>query len=252
MSMENTPVKKVINKQNNNINHFCRICGIDIRISGRGKLNIFEGAKSVRDKLAERLSYILQTSVSKDGTSSTICLNCKRNLERLEKATADLVRFKETAERTAKEQRTFIVNDKENSGERFKRCTFLDSPKNEKPVKRKACETEVRRNILQPSATPMFLTELPNHDDLFVNSQPRVMNRSKTNVEIIRGVANNERVSIANAVWDSRDLKDMIMCKIEKDVVNEFRGLCSRRNPSILANSTPHNVINITDGWRLV
>jgi hypothetical protein len=45
----------------------------------------------------------------------------------------------------------------------------------------------------------------------------------------------------------SRDLKDMIMCKIEKDVVNEFEGLCSLRNPSILANSTPHNVINITD-----
>ena len=39
----------------------------------------------------------------------------------------------------------------------------------------------------------------------------------------------------------------MIMCKIEKDVVNKFKGLCSRRNPSILANSTPHNVINITD-----
>ncbi|CAB4011011.1 Hypothetical predicted protein [Paramuricea clavata] len=185
------------------------------------KRNIFQGAKSVRDKLAERLSCILQTSVSKNGTSSTICLNCKRNLERLEKATADLVRFKETAGRTAKEQKTFIVNDKENSGERFKRCKFLDSPKNEKPVKRKACETEVRRNILQPSATPMFLTELPNHDDLFVNSQHRVMNRSKTKVEvtidypstqkrktiteeldakIIRGVANNERVSIANAV----------------------------------------------------
>lgn len=91
----------------------------------------------------------------------------------MEKATADLVRFKEMAERTAKEQRAFIVNDKENSGERFKRCKFLDSPKNEKPVKRKACETEVRRNILQP--TPMFL---------FVNSQPRVMNRSKTKVEV--------------------------------------------------------------------
>lgn len=81
----------------------------------------------------------------------------------------------------------------------------------------------------------------------YPSTQQRKTITEELDAKIIRGVANNERVFIANAVWDSKDLKDMIMCKIEKDVVNEFKGLCSRRNPSILANSTPHNVINITD-----
>ena len=99
MSRQSTPVKRI--KQvniNSDMNNICRICSINIPISGRGRFNIFEGGKSVKEKLAERLSYILERPVLNDGTSSTICFKCKRELERLEKAASDLAKFKEMAD----------------------------------------------------------------------------------------------------------------------------------------------------------
>ena len=65
--------------------------------------------------------------------------------------------------------------------------------------------------------------------------------------KIARGVATNDRVSVANAVWESEDLREKLLCKVEKDINIESKGLSSRKNQSVLADTTPNNLININD-----
>jgi hypothetical protein len=187
MSKQSTPVKKIkqVNINSVNINDTCRICSINIPISVRGRLNIFEGAKSVKEKVAERLSQILQRPVLNDGTSSTICYKCKRDLEKLEKAALDLAKFKEMAERSTREQRQSATMDKENTCERFKRCKCLNSPSKERNIKRKATDVtdaKVHRNILQPKST--LTSELPSHEDLFTHNTQHKPRNSKVEVSL--------------------------------------------------------------------
>ncbi len=63
----------------------------------------------------------------------------------------------------------------------------------------------------------------------------------------MRGVATNDRVSVANAVWESEDLREKLLCKVEKDINIESKGLSSRKNQSVLADTTLNNLININD-----
>ena len=65
--------------------------------------------------------------------------------------------------------------------------------------------------------------------------------------KIVRGVATNERMSVINAEWESKDLRGKLLRKVEKDINSEIKGLSSRRNPSLLADTTPNNIINIKD-----
>ena len=48
--------------------------------------------------------------------------------------------------------------------------------------------------------------------------------------KIVRGVASNDYVSVNNAVWESEDLKEKLLCKVEKDINIESKGLSSRKN----------------------
>jgi hypothetical protein len=52
---------------------------------------------------------------------------------------------------------------------------------------------------------------------------------------------------VANAVWESEDLREKLLCKVEKDINIESKGLSSRKNQSVLADTTPNNLININD-----
>jgi len=128
--MLKTPVKKIKITERTTTKDICRTCSINILVSGRARHNIFTGAKSLKEKLAERLTALIGISVCEDVVlSSNICSKCKREIEKLEKAAADLETFKEVAQRAAKEQRNlFSANQSDKESERlpapsrFKRC----------------------------------------------------------------------------------------------------------------------------------
>ena len=46
--------------------------------------------------------------------------------------------------------------------------------------------------------------------------------------KIVRSVATNDFVSVTNAVWESEDLKEKLLCKVEKDIDIESKRLSSR------------------------
>lgn len=107
-----TPVKKNLSY---NVNNFCRICNVNLLISGCGRFNLFHGVLE-KEQTASRLSSILGFVLSKDHCSSIMCVKCRRTLERFEKFTKDLSEFKQKAKETDEEQK-----QSSNSSARFKR-----------------------------------------------------------------------------------------------------------------------------------
>jgi hypothetical protein len=167
-----TPLKKV-NIQNFALEDLCRLCNVNVRISGRGRFNIFHGTKSVTSKISERLSSLLGlSSIPQDRSlPSIICSKCKRVFEKLEKTNAELHELKETYQKSLEHQLAAVKHKDENVQERYKRCT-RDSPSSS-TQKKKVAKVDVHRNILiESNKNP----ELEIHDDLIVH--PKLKNRN--------------------------------------------------------------------------
>ena len=67
------------------LDDFCRVCNVDLRLSGQGKFNLFEGETSKKQNVSARLSSVLGIPVEKEqDASSRLCFKCKREMEKLE------------------------------------------------------------------------------------------------------------------------------------------------------------------------
>lgn len=152
------------------LSDICRLCNLNVKILGRGRYNIFQGTKSLSEKLAERLSVVVGFPVVEDvSLSSIICSKCKRTFEKLEKAASELQSFKDICSRSAKQQYELS----EDPAPRFKRCN-RDSPSNSTVLnqKKKLAKTGVKRSILGENITQQVQEGLNIHDDLIVHPNP--------------------------------------------------------------------------------
>ena len=57
-----TPVKIL----RSSLDDFCCVCNIDLRLSGQGKFNLFEGETSKKQNVAARLSSVLEIPVDNE------------------------------------------------------------------------------------------------------------------------------------------------------------------------------------------
>ena len=81
----NTPVKKVLVADGLKIDSFCRVCNINVKISGRGRYNLFGGKRSKEERVVARLSFVLSAPVVEEKNVSSIsCFKCRRNMKKLE------------------------------------------------------------------------------------------------------------------------------------------------------------------------
>jgi len=64
---------------------------------------------------------------------------------------------------------------------------------------------------------------------------------------IARSLASGEHDTIVNAVWKSSKMKEKLMTKVEKEIEDECAELSSKKNPSILSNAIPVNIMELTD-----
>ena len=72
-SSEKTPLKSTQFISND----CCRICRINLKISGRSKINIF-GSKRDNEEFLKTLSFVLLSEVKDTtGLSQIVCQNCK-------------------------------------------------------------------------------------------------------------------------------------------------------------------------------
>ena len=53
--------------------------------------------------------------------------------------------------------------------------------------------------------------------------------------------------SVVNAVWNSKELQSRVVKKVEKQIQEEYCGLCSRKTPSILTKTSPESIISCKD-----
>ena len=64
---------------------FCRVCNVNIAISGCARFHLFEGKTSLQNNVAGRLSQVLGFEVTREnGLSSHLCLKCKRDIEKID------------------------------------------------------------------------------------------------------------------------------------------------------------------------
>ena len=72
-SIQKTPTKVI------KPDDLCRVCRCSPAVLGRGKCNLFTSKKSIEEKIAERLSTVLDIPVlQSDGFFSVICYKCHR------------------------------------------------------------------------------------------------------------------------------------------------------------------------------
>lgn len=109
-----TPQKLV----NVNRNDICRICCINIKISGRSKMNIF-GGKRENVEFVNRMSTVLKMGIDNaDGLSQMVCQKCQREVVKLCK-----VLEQESAVKLFREAYTEAVDKQLNNVQvRQKRC----------------------------------------------------------------------------------------------------------------------------------
>jgi len=137
----NTPVKKVLCEID--VNSLCRVCNINISISGRGKFHLFDGKASKKQNIATRLSLVLDCPVERSDVSSCICNKCRRELEKLEKYQIYLQNFKQLSNKTLHKQSGTAAT------QRVIRCHRGNSPSSAKiPLRKK---TATARRILYPA-----------------------------------------------------------------------------------------------------
>jgi len=69
-----TPVKIL----RTSVDDFCRVCNVNIAISGWRHFHLFEGKTSLQNNVAGRLSQVLGFEVTREnGLSAHLCLMCK-------------------------------------------------------------------------------------------------------------------------------------------------------------------------------
>ena len=141
----NTPVKKVKGLCDIDVNNQCRVCSVNISISGRGKFNLFDGKASKEQNIATRLSLVLGHPLQRsEGVSSCICNKCRRELDKIEKYQTCVNNFKHLGEETLRSQ-----SGRAASTTRVKRC-YRSSPSSAKSPLRKK-NTLLPRKILHPA-----------------------------------------------------------------------------------------------------
>lgn len=161
LSPPKTPVKKIINKQSFGLEDICRLCNINVRISGLGRFNISSGKKSIELKLAERLSVVVGAPiVQDDNLSSIICSKCKRTFEKLEKSSNELREFQQMCILSMQQHQENVELIA-----RTKRC-HRDSPSSSSNARKK-------RTILSENTQTH---ELNVHDDFIVPPKPKDRN----------------------------------------------------------------------------
>ena len=63
----------------------------------------------------------------------------------------------------------------------------------------------------------------------------------------MRNIVDGTNTAVANAVWDSENLKGCLLKKVENEIQEECSRLCRRKSPSILANTSPDHIISLKD-----
>jgi len=96
------------------------VCNVDLRLSGQGKFNLFEGETSKKQNVATRLSSVLGIPVEKEqDASSWLCIKCKREMEKLETLSECMKNFCEKAKQSLKYQKNLFDSGFQ---DRTKRC----------------------------------------------------------------------------------------------------------------------------------
>ena len=69
----------------------------------------------------------------------------------------------------------------------------------------------------------------------------------ETEARIVRNIVDGTHIGVGNAVWASETLKSYLLKKVENEIREECSSLCSRKSPSILANTSPDHIISLKD-----
>lgn len=170
-----TPVKIL----RSSLHDLCRVCNVNLRTSGQGKFNLFEGEATKKQNVAARLSSVLGFPVEKEhDASSRLCFKCRREMEKLETLNECLENFRKKALQSLQDQRNLFESGLQ---ERRKRC-HRSSPSS--PIRKRAVQKSPfrssQRQILKPvgSKTQNTLAELPCHEELIIPVKPKKITSS--------------------------------------------------------------------------
>lgn len=161
-----TPVKRIVS-----LNCLCRVCNLNLLISGSGRINLFDGVCAREHKIAARLSTILGFQVAKEIVASSIlCMKCRREMKKFEKLFEALNVFRKKAKETLKEQKELAECG--NSPQRMKRC-YKGSPTSSSGLARKKSTVKSpQRSILtQIQRENLLPADFQVHNDLVVPSK---------------------------------------------------------------------------------
>ena len=102
-SAEKTPAKSIEFISND----YCRICRINLKISGRSKINIF-GSKRENKEFLKTLSLVLSTGINDaTGLSQIVCQKCQREVlkfSRVLEQGKELALFREKCDEAVRNQ----------------------------------------------------------------------------------------------------------------------------------------------------
>ena len=158
---------------------FCRVCNVNIAISGCARYHLFEGKTSLQNNVAGRLSQVLGFEVTREnGLSSHLCLKCKRDIEKIEKLSDFTKKFREKALETQKIQNELSISGAQ--AHRVKRC-HRSSPSSSSPHAKKSSGSSfwIRpKRILKQSNDSNSLAAMPFHEELVIPVKPKTLTSS--------------------------------------------------------------------------
>ena len=172
-SAEKTPLKSTQFISND----YCRICRINLKISGRSKINIF-GSKRDNEEFLKTLSFVLFSEIKDTtGLSQIVCQKCKREVlkfSRVLEQGKELTLFREKCKEAFRNQL------EEYNLKRQKRCaresptTGLDRQKKKSSLSKPSDQRPIIRRRLIPKKSTDKENFAPNNifcDTLFDGSQ---------------------------------------------------------------------------------
>lgn len=165
-----TPVKRIVF-----LNCLCRVCNLNLLISGSGRINLFDGVCAREHKIAARLSTILGFQVAKEIVASSIlCMKCRREMKKFEKLFEALNVFRKKAKETLKEQKELAECG--NSPQRMKRCykgspTSSSGPARKKSTVKSPLHVPKRSILTQIQRENLLPADFQVHNDLVVPSK---------------------------------------------------------------------------------
>ena len=167
-----TPVKIL----RTSVDDFCRVCNVNIAISGCGRFHLFEGKTSLQNNVAGRLSQVLGFVVTREnGLSSHLCLKCKRDIEKIESLSNFTKKFREKALETQKIQNEISISGA--PGPRVKRG-HRSSPSSSSPHAKKPSGSSLwirPKRILKQSNDCNSLAAMPFHEELVIPVKPKTV-----------------------------------------------------------------------------